>query len=96
MTNIENVKTQCRTELELIFQHQARRGHYFSFYYMYQDDVNPWSSYWTCFLDGDSVGDLFFDSFGPVVKGDALGMLSYRAGRDAELRAQDEEEMVSA
>lgn len=96
MDSLEAVKAQCRTELKLIFDHQARRGHYFSYLYMYQDDVDPWSSYWTCTLDGNDVGDMFFDSFGPVVKGDALGMLSYRAGRDAELRAEEDSERVDA
>jgi len=93
---IERIKTQCRAELELIRQHQAHRGHYFSYLYTYKDDVDPWSSYWYCQLDGDDVGDMFFDSFGSVVKGDALGVLSYKAHRDAEIRAEEEEEMASA
>jgi hypothetical protein len=82
--------------IERIRQHQAHRGHYFSYLYTYKDDVDPWSSYWYCQLDGDDVGDMFFDSFGSVVKGDALGVLSYKAHRDAEIRAEEEEEMASA
>ena len=93
---LERIKAECRTELKLIAAHQARRGHYFSYLFMYRDDVDPWSSYWYCTLDGNDVGDMMFDSFGSVVKGDALGTLTYRAGRDAEIRAEEDEEMVSA
>jgi hypothetical protein len=44
-----------------------------------------WKDYWYVTLDGESVGDIYYDSFGPVIKGDALGTLVYQANRAAEI-----------
>jgi hypothetical protein len=46
-----------------------------------------WRDYWYVTLDGQDVGEIWYDSFGPVVKGDKLGTLVYRASIAAERAA---------
>jgi hypothetical protein len=43
-----------------------------------------WGDYWYVTLDGESVGEIHYDSSGPVVKGDQLSTLTYRAELAAE------------
>jgi hypothetical protein len=47
-----------------------------------------WGDYWYVTLDGEGIGEIWYDSFGPVVKGDALGTLVYQASRATELAAE--------
>lgn len=34
-----------------------------------------WGDYWYLTLDGEDIGGLYYDGFGPVPKGDKLGAL---------------------
>lgn len=43
-----------------------------------------WRDYWWVSVDGEDVGEIYYDSYGPIVKGDKLGTLVYLAGRAAE------------
>jgi hypothetical protein len=43
-----------------------------------------WGDYWYVELDGQPAGDLYYDSCGPVPKGDKLGQLIHRADLAAE------------
>lgn len=81
---IATIKQQCR---ELITEIQRSLGGTgearFTTMPVWIDGV--WGDYWYCELDGSSVGDLFYDGYGPVPKGDALGSLIFCAQRESEV-----------
>ena len=91
---IARIKRQCLDSLSLIAAHQGRRGHEFTATPIRVDGV--WEDYWACELDGQPVGDLFYDGFGAVPKGDAFGMLWYRAEIWAEAMAELDERNMAA
>lgn len=80
---IATIKQQCR---DTIKQLDAYRPGRITAMPMWIDGV--WRDYWYVELDGQQIGEIFYDGFGPVVKGDALGTLVYRASRAAELAAE--------
>lgn len=82
---IAAIKQQCR---DLVAELNAYRPGRVSALPIYIDGV--WGDYWYVELDGLPIGDIQYDSTGPVIKGDALGTLVYRAGRAAELAAERE------
>jgi hypothetical protein len=79
---IAEIKQECRDDIRMVEQYAASHGHYLSAMPNWIDGV--WGDYWYVELDGEPIGEIFYDGFGPVVKGDKLGELIYKASRAAE------------
>jgi len=64
---IETIKTECRGLIaELSREYPGR-------IMAMPNWINGiWGDYWYIEFDGESAGDLFYDGFGPVPKGDKL------------------------
>jgi hypothetical protein len=78
-TAIEAIKQQCR---DMIATLHAYRPDRITAMPVWIDGV--WGDYWYVEQDGQPIGDIVYDGFGPIVKGDTLGNLVYRADRAAE------------
>lgn len=80
---VEGAKAKCR---DLIAQLDAYRPGRVSAMLNWIDGAGR--DYWYVTLDGQDVGEIYYDSFGPVVKGDALSTLAYRAACAAEFKTE--------
>jgi hypothetical protein len=79
---IAQIKQRCRDLVQQLDQHLPGEISYMP---IWVDGV--WGDYWYVERNGVQAGEVYYDGFGPVVKGDALGALVYEAGRAAELAA---------
>jgi hypothetical protein len=80
---IEQIKQRCRDQVAELYAYLPGR---ITALPMWVDGV--WGDYWYVDLDGRPIGEIFYDGFGPLVKGDELGTLVYKASRAAEIAAE--------